>query len=113
MGAFAKVPEGWTEKVHRVEGGDAARLLCCGSEVHFEIAPEFRGRVIFKNVTRSFLAPLFDLYGFLTTRVPRGNEKDSGFVERIGFQRTWEDQEIVYYMLTALPFEEKRKTKCQ
>ena len=103
-----EVPTGWTEVPHLLEGQRAARLLRKGTEVHFEIDPAFRHRVIRKQVTRDFLRPVLDEEGFLTTKMFAGDKVNRKFVERIGFRHTWTDGTFDYFMLTALPFETKK-----
>ena len=104
---FQPVAEPWAEVLHMKGGKPVARLLCCGAEVHFEIAPEHRGRVIYRNVTREFLRPVFEKHGMLTTKTEIGDEVNARFLKRLGFKPTWSDDRYDYYMLTALPFEKK------
>lgn len=106
---FAPMAAGWSETFLMKDGQVAARLMHAGCEVHFEVLPEFRHRVIFRGVAQEFLRPLFEEFGFLTTKVPVLDDKNRRFVTRMGFQHTWSDADHDYFMLTALPFEKKGK----
>lgn len=104
MTGFAPLQPGWSQTFHHRDGVAVARLMHAGSEVHFEVLPEHRHRVIYRGVTRDFLRPLFEEHGFLTTKVPREDAASARFVQRIGFRQTWSDEGHDYYMLTSLPF---------
>ena len=106
---FQPIAEPWSEVFHTKNDVAVARLMHAGSEVHFEVHPEHRHRVIYRGVTREFLRPLFEQYGFLTTKVPLLDSVNKRFVQRIGFVSTWSDMDYDYFMLTALPFEKKGK----
>lgn len=104
---FAQVPSPWVEIPYIKNGQKVARALCCGTEIHFEIAPGHEHKVIFRHVTREFLKPMFDKHGLLTTKTWIGDEVNARFITRLGFEKTWSDAEYDYYILTALPFEKK------
>lgn len=106
---FQPIAAPWSEVLHLKDGKAVARLMHAGSEVHFEIHPDHRHRVIYRGVTREFLRPLFEQYGFLTTKVPVLDDKSRRFVTRIGFELMWSDRDYDYFMLTALPFGKKEK----
>lgn len=106
---FKPVAEGWSETFHVKDGEVVARLMHCGCEVHFEIHPEHKHKVIFRDVAREFLRPLFGQFDCLTTKVPLSDEQSRKFVTKFGFQHTWSDKDFDYYMLTALPFGKKEK----
>lgn len=99
------VRNGWDIHTYVREGKVAAYAMVRGTEIHFKVLEAFRYRVIFRVATQEFLRPIFDRHGFLTTRVPHGDEESRRFIERIGFKMTWEDGDYQYFMLTALPFE--------
>ncbi len=83
--------------------------LMKGSEIHFAIVAEHRLRTVLRMRAREFLAPLFDRYGFLTTRVALGRSAEQRFVLRMGFEPTWSDHKFEYYLLAELPFSRKSK----
>ena len=97
---------GWT--IEPMYAGDiecayAARI---GSEVHFKVVDGFEHRAIQRRRMREFVAGVQEKAGgMLTTRVPLDDKKSQLFVARLGFEPTWSDENFVYYMLTALPFE--------
>lgn len=84
--------------------GDDVRAIAAmqGSEIHFAVAPQWRGRTITRRRTREFLSPLFGIHGFLTTRSIDG--RHHAFLTRLGFERTWSDGTVDYYMMAELPF---------
>lgn len=103
---------GW-EFVPYLRGGDPVAIAALdGREIHFAIAPEWRGRLMTEARIREFLQPLLERKDFLVTRVPRDiDDHDSlvQFVERIGFERTGDSGAHIHYMLCALPAREIRK----
>ena len=101
--------EPWEAVEHLVDGQLAASAIVKGTEIHFAIAPAYRRRLIRKENTRAFLAPLMELRGFLTTRLKLEHAAERRFVERIGFVPTWSDGQFQYYLLDRLPFERKKK----
>lgn len=99
--------EEWDAVEHLVDGQLAASAIVKGTEIHFAIAPAHRRRLIRKENTRAFLAPLIERRGFLTTRLKVEHAAERRFVERIGFVPTWSDGQFQYYLLDRLPFERK------
>jgi hypothetical protein len=97
--------EGWEVTYHQ----DAAAALTKGQEIHFVVAQEWRKRLIQRQLTQAFLAPLLaKAGGMLTTRVLREAAGPQKFVERIGFEKTWEDEKFKYYALCSAPFQRRR-----
>ena len=90
-----------------IDGQLVASMIHSGTEVHFAIAKEARGKVINRTRMREFLRPLFEEKGFLTTRLLHRHKGPQRFIERIGFKKTWSDENFNYFMLTELPFERK------
>lgn len=76
-----------------------------GTEYHCHLAPGFR---LSRRVMRDFLKPLFDRHGFLTTRVAHDDTANQRFNQVFGFKLMWSDDRFHYYMMTELPFEEKK-----
>lgn len=95
----------WTAVPGYVDGQLVAAMAHFGTEVHFAISKDYRGKTINRRRTREFLRPLFDEKGFLTTRIQIGDVKPRRFVERIGFKHTWSDAKYDYFILDELPFE--------
>ena len=96
----------WTMHPHIVGGEVRAIAAVSGSEIHFAISPAWRHRVIARHRAREFLAPLFNKYGFLTTRA-EPSDNHIAFLSRLGFQRTYFDGKVDHFMLCALPFEKQ------
>lgn len=94
---------GWT--LHPWMAGDEVACIAImhGSEIHFVAAPKWRRRLILRERTRAFLAPLFGRFGYLTTRAsPEDGHRE--FLERLGFEFTWNDGRLDHFMMHALPF---------
>ena len=90
---------GWS--VHEHAAGWLAKK---GTEIHVQIEDQSQLR---RNTLRKFLKPMFEELGFLTTRAGKEDAFAQKFVQRIGFEKTWEDGKFAFFMLTALPFERK------
>jgi len=101
----AEILDGWEPVPMVLAGKHAGTLIVKGMEVHFALIERPTGSV--KKAVREMLAPVFDRFGMLTTRVPRAMGKHKRFVERLGFKQTWKDNEFEYYLLSALPWERK------
>ena len=100
--------EGWEIIPGYVNQEHVCTAILKGNEIHFGIKPEFRKKLIQRKRTREYLKPLLDRKSFLTTRVILENEVKQKFVERLGFDATWSDEQFQYYILTKLPFERTR-----
>lgn len=103
-----KLVEGWDAVPYEVDGVLHGAAMLNGSEIHFAMRPEWRGKSITRRRAREFLRPLLDRLGFLTTRVEVG--LDDAFVRRIGFTPTWSDGTFQFYMMTREPFAKKEMT---
>ena len=100
---LASLRSDWTIHPLKITGIEVAAACMSGSEIHFAIAPEWRRRVISRLRTREFLAPLFEVHGFLTTRTAPDKMRYH-FLERIGFVLTWNDGVNNHYFMHKLPF---------
>mgnify|MGYP002139679290 FL=1 len=94
---------GWT--LHPWMAGDemACIAIMHGPEIHFVAAPKWRRRLILRERTRAFLAPLMERRGYLTTRAAP-DDGHRPFLERLGFRFTWNDGLHDHFMLHELPF---------
>ena len=101
--------ESWDAVPGFIDGVHVCTALIRGSEIHIAIVAEHRLRTVLRMRVREFLAPLFDRYGFLTTRVALGRSAEQRFVLRMGFEPTWSDHKFEYYLLAELPFSRKSK----
>ena len=101
--------EEWDAVPGFIDGVHVCTALLKGTEIHFAIVAEHRLRTVLRMRARDFLEPLFERYGFLTTRVALGRSVEQRFVLRMGFEPTWSDHKFEYYLLAALPFSRKSK----
>lgn len=99
--------EGWEPVPLMIAGKHAGTLIVKGMEVHFALIERPAGSV--RKAVREMLAPVFERFGMLTTRVPRAAGKDKRFVRRIGFKPIWNDNEFEYYLLSTLPWERREE----
>jgi hypothetical protein len=99
--------EDWDVLPFEFEGQHVWTMVVKGTEVHFALAPDWRPKASMRGAVRSFLKPVFEQHGFLTTRIAHGRVSQKEFVKRIGFKPTWKDGDVEYYLLGSLPFERK------
>lgn len=100
---------GWAFHQLCVDNEVAAVAAMRGTEIHFACNPTWRRRLITRRRTREFLGPLFDEFGFLTTRAQSHAAREIKFITRLGFVRTYEGLTINHYMLSELPFSKQEK----
>lgn len=86
---------GW--KKHETSFGD---IYVMGMEIHFY--PNRRKGAMTRREFYPIFQAILDQFGMITTRVPHG--MDDRFTRRIGFEKTWADNQYTYYMLDHLPF---------
>lgn len=102
--------EGAYFEPHLLDGALAGSALVWGTEVHYVAAPAWRQGLLFKRrIIREFLARLLEKspLGFLTTRVQTTDTAGHDFVTRVGFNPTWRDGAVQFYMLGELPFSKR------
>ena len=95
----------WDAVPFQIDGEHAGVGVFKGTDVHFALVPGFKIKGSCRGAVRSLFKPYFDRQGFLTTRVPHERPAQKEFVKRVGFEPTWEDGNVTYFMLTRLPFE--------
>lgn len=98
----------WEFHPYLVRGELAAIAMLKGTEIHLCVAPHWRGRLMTRRRISEFLAPLMTSYGFLTTRSFVQDNDTAHFLARLGFVKTWAEQGIDHWMLTALPYSKGR-----
>ena len=95
---------GWTLHPGMIGSEMACIAITSGPDVHFVAAPKWRRRLMLRERTRAFLAPLLERHGYLTTRAdPEDGRRD--FLERLGFEFTWNDGRLDHFFLHELPFD--------
>lgn len=107
LGLPIELLDAWEPVPLIIDGKHAGTLIVKGMEVHFAFTSRPTASV--RRVGREMLAPILDRYGMLTTRVPRSLRAAKKFVQRVGFEFTWQDHEFDYFMLSTLPWERKTK----
>lgn len=105
----ARAEPGWEIFEHWQDGRLGGFSMLKGTEYHCQLDEGFRLR---RGDMREFLAPLLARRGFLTTRVPVGDEANERFNRAFGFERTWSDERFHYFLMTELPFGRRGKI-CQ
>ena len=97
--------EGWDRAVAQRDGVDVAVVVTKGTEIHFISLDEKRAMT--RKNTLAFLKPIFDKFGFVTTRVPI-DVADHRLRHILGFTQTWQDDRFTYWSMTELPFQKER-----
>nr|BDD47832.1 hypothetical protein 5 [Burkholderiaceae bacterium] len=100
--------EGWEIIPGYIDQEHVCTAILKGTEIHFGIIKKFRKKLIQRKRTREYLKPLLERKSFLTTRVIIQDKVKQKFIERLGFNATWNDETFQYYILTKLPFERER-----
>ena len=99
--------EDWDVLPFDFDGQHVWTMVAKGTEVHFALAHGWKPKASMRGAVRSFLKPVIERHGFLTTRIAHGRMAQKEFVKRIGFKPTWKDGDVEYYLLGSLPFERK------
>lgn len=90
----------------QVSGQTVAVASMLGSEIHFAIDPAWRCRTITRTRLREFLGPLLNRFGFLTTTAVGSDRADrSRFLERMGFEFSWDEPDRRHFVMTRIPFQ--------
>ena len=97
-----KIP-GWDCSVARRNGKPCALVITRGTEIHFQ---SVGGAAMTRKNTLEYLKPIFDEWGFVTTRTFVG-ETDHKLRNVLGFKYQWTDGQFDYWTLFALPFAKK------
>lgn len=109
---WAAYLDGWEKVPLEIDGEVVGVAVIDGTEIHFALKPDWRGRAITRARTREFLAPLIARRGYLTTRATKPQPEQREFLRRLGFRNTWTQQDgTEHYMLTCLPFD-RRNMPC-
>lgn len=94
--------QGWDESKAYARGRCVALTLVKGCEIH--IIPIENKKMMTRKNIKAHLKPLLERYGMVTTRYPI-NEGIPRLMHKLGFERTWDDGVMSYWMLTQLPYE--------
>lgn len=97
----ARTLPGWELVEHRQNSVLAGFAVMKGTEFHCHLYPGFRLR---RAEMREFLRPLFERFGFLTTRVAHGDAANQRFNKVFGFKLTWSCDQYHYFLMADLPF---------
>lgn len=76
--------------------GIIGAVFYIGPEVHVAILPKYRKKWMSKRIIREILRVPFEKYGYATTM---GFEKDRDFLERLGFKKQSEINDVTYYRI--------------
>jgi len=104
LGAHESALDGWNQYTAQRDGEDVGIVITKGPEIHM-VSLSDKKAMTRKNIT-AFIAPLLDLYGYVTTKVPIA-EEDHRLRTVLGFTCTWTDATFSYWCLTELPFTRK------
>lgn len=91
----------WEVSFAQRAGEDVAIVATRGPEIHFfSMVP---GRAMSRKNTLEFLQPLYEKFGYVTTRVPL-EETCHKLRQVLGFEYMWSDDNFSYWCMTELPF---------
>lgn len=92
-------------------GEDSVLVAKKGPEIH--ILPLKAKYSISRANVISEIAPMIEKFGYATTKVPIA-ESDHKLREKLGFVKTWQDENYTYWAITELPYQRKKGVgKCQ
>lgn len=74
-------------------------LMTKGPELHVAVIPEYRRRWLSRRLIRKVLVEIIDKYGKVITSVMENNTVGRDFVERLGFERHYFSNGIIYYRI--------------
>jgi GNAT superfamily N-acetyltransferase len=74
--------------------------LIKGPELHVSIIPSYRRKWLSRKLINSVIDPILNKYGYVMTMVMKDNPKGIDFVERLGFKRQFENEQMIYYRKT-------------
>lgn len=102
IGAKPDALDGWSVAIAQRGGIDVAIVITSGPEIHFVslVGPRAMSR---KNIAEH-MKPLFDRYGFVTTRTAL-SEKDHKLREHLGFEPVWCDESCQYWFCAEPPYQ--------
>lgn len=98
---------GWDVKIAQRAGVDVAICVSKGPELHFVTLVD--GKAMSRKNIIEALEPIYSKYGYVTTRVPIC-EENHRLRLKLGFVKSWEDNDFTYWALTELPYQ-KGKNK--
>lgn len=96
--------DGWDVQIAQRDGKDVAIVIVKGTEIHFCSLDEKRAMT--RKNTLQFLRPIYDEWGFVTTRTPITETEDRLRLV-LGFRRQWQCDRFIYWTLFQLPWIKK------
>lgn len=108
-GEIMRAMADWNLTPITVDGKHVGTLANLGTEVHIALSDDWRPRGSYRGLIRGFLQPIFDVHGFLTTRLRYTDVRERAFIERVGFKQTWADGNFQYFLLARMPFEKRNQ----
>ena len=93
----------WTVAVVKRDHKEIGIVITSGTEIHFVL---LGGPAMTRKNTLEFLKPIYDEFGFVTTRTPIA-ETDDRLRDVLGFKYQWHDESFKYWSLTELPWQKK------
>lgn len=108
-GEIMRAMADWNLTPIMVDGEHVGTLANLGTEVHIALIEGWKPRSSYRGAIRAFLQPIFDVHGFLTTKLRYSDVKERAFIERVGFRKTWADGNFQYFLLGSMPFEKRNQ----
>jgi hypothetical protein len=97
---FSALLEGWTIEGVEHEGELAFAFLSKGPQFHFQ---SFSAKQpITLKMIKTYLQPLIDRYGYVTTKTPKDDTRQHRFNRRFGFAAVGDDNFDIHYRLERI-----------
>lgn len=99
---WAAFPAGWTFTEVKRHGAMVGFFCVKDNEIHAFRLPSHAGRWLTRQDIEAITRPLIETYGHVKTMVRSENSQGQRFVERLGFVRTHEANDLIYYQTERL-----------
>jgi hypothetical protein len=94
---FERGLKDWNVTPHEIDGELAYVTMSQGPEFH--VSSFGTGRTISMAMIRANLAPLLDLFGYVTTSTPKDDRRQHALNRRFGFREVGESEFFIHFRL--------------
>jgi hypothetical protein len=98
---------GWVQRTAERDGKPVALILTKNFEIHLVPLVEKGMMMSRKNIIET-VTRLLKQHGLVMTRYPIQAQQDElKLVQKLGFKKSWQDQQFSYWALDHLPFQKR------